>query len=250
LIRLRHEVEQLPAGDPNRTGLLDSWRRLHENLLEDSLGKNPERYSDLFLYEKSRFRRGFVDQAQVEEGDFIANSGAVFHRAALQHLKINYEDNSGESWTNGWGDAAVRLLTVHLSQASLLTLDLEGILSRDRATIRALLTSPGLSRLTHLNLECCEIDDGMLEVLAASPYLSNLRALNLWDNPITDRGLEALLASSTLRSLRTVDLGSRSEWEISEDIYEECQKRFGASTPYSQWAERWEGPDSDDSRGR
>ncbi len=179
-----------------------------------------------FVFEEYHFHRGCVERVHMDENTFLIGAEGLFAATLPRHLKISYEDNSGESYTNGWGDATARLLGRWLHRTSLLTLDLCGIVFRKPGPIRALLTSPHLARLEVLNLECCNLDDDTVRALAASPHLTRLRALNLIDNPITDNAVDALLDAPVLEGLTTLELGSNGEHTISEDGYARWQERF------------------------
>ncbi len=220
---LHQELERLPSEDSRRPELERQWREWNQEypLREPALAWFlPE------IFREHQFQRGFVELVHVDEFDFLTCAAGLFAATLPRHLKISYGDDHGESCTNGWGDATARLLLAWLPRTSLLTLDLCGIFFAENEPINTLLRSPQMSRLTTLNLECCNLDDDSVRILAASPQLGHLRSLNLLDNAITDVAVDALLDSPFLRELRTVRLGSNTEDTISEEGYERCEERF------------------------
>ncbi len=66
---------------------------------------------------------------------------------------------------------------------------------------------PGLSRITHLNLDHNDIRSKGALALARSPHTGNLRVLSLRQNPIRSAGLQAL-AAGNFPGLRELHLGS------------------------------------------
>jgi hypothetical protein len=71
----------------------------------------------------------------------------------------------------------------------------------------ALLSSPILQNLTHLDLANANIDEVLVyTTIATSPYLSNLVSLDLSGNQITAEGIAALAASTTLTNLTRLNV--------------------------------------------
>src|SRR5262249_42540424 len=107
------------------------------------------------------------------------------------------------------------------------------------AGVRRLLTSPLAGRLTHLGLNDCRIDDGVLEAIANAPALSHLRALGLQgDSREWERGLRALAFSPYLPARGGVSLLYPP---AEKDIAEAFRTRFPADTwAYRQFSPDWE----------
>jgi Leucine-rich repeat (LRR) protein len=71
----------------------------------------------------------------------------------------------------------------------------------------ALLSSPVVQNLTHLDLLVVEFDDPMVHsTIATSPFLSNLVSLNLKRHKIEPDAIAALAASTTLLNLTSLNL--------------------------------------------
>jgi uncharacterized protein (TIGR02996 family) len=72
--------------------------------------------------------------------------------------------------------------------------------------IERLHACPLLSRVVHLDLQCCELTDGDVEELARAPWTSELRELVLASGLITDAGVMALAGSPVCSNLTFLDL--------------------------------------------
>jgi uncharacterized protein (TIGR02996 family) len=77
----------------------------------------------------------------------------------------------------------------------------------DAGGVQALAASPGLARLTYLDLGRNGIGAAGARALAASPHLARLTRLRLSSNQIGDAGVRALAASPGLARLTYLDLG-------------------------------------------
>ena len=70
-----------------------------------------------------------------------------------------------------------------------------------RAGVRAVVTSPHLGSLTHLQLRCCDGGDATVEDVVASGVLKRLRVLDLRHGNVTDAGARTLAACPDARGL-------------------------------------------------
>src|SRR5262249_36517815 len=70
----------------------------------------------------------------------------------------------------------------------------------------ALVRSPNLPGLQHLQLCLTELGDKGMEVLVKSGILKRLKTLNLHGGTVTDKGARALAASPDLRNLENLKL--------------------------------------------
>src|SRR5262249_29914364 len=75
-----------------------------------------------------------------------------------------------------------------------------------RTNVRAVLTSPHLRSLTHLQLRACDGGDGTIEDVVASGVLDRLRVLDLRHGYVTDRGARLLADCPYARRLELLDL--------------------------------------------
>jgi uncharacterized protein (TIGR02996 family) len=75
-----------------------------------------------------------------------------------------------------------------------------------RAGVRAVVTSPHLTSLTHLQLRCCDGGDGMIEDVVGSGVLKRLKMLDLRHGHVTDQGARLLASCPDARNLEVLDL--------------------------------------------
>jgi uncharacterized protein (TIGR02996 family) len=75
-----------------------------------------------------------------------------------------------------------------------------------RDNVRAVLTSPHLRSLTHLQLRCCSGGDAMVQDIASSGILNRLEVLDLRHGLITDQGAKSLAQCPETRNLELLDL--------------------------------------------
>jgi uncharacterized protein (TIGR02996 family) len=75
-----------------------------------------------------------------------------------------------------------------------------------RAGVRAVVTSPYLTALTHLQLRCCDGGDPMIGDIVASGVLKRLKVLDLRHGHVSDEGARRLAGSPELRHLELLDL--------------------------------------------
>jgi uncharacterized protein (TIGR02996 family) len=75
-----------------------------------------------------------------------------------------------------------------------------------RAGVRAVVTSPHLTSLTHLQLRCCDGGDEMVADVVASGVLKRLKMLDLRHGHVTDEGARLLAGCPDARGLEVLDL--------------------------------------------
>jgi hypothetical protein len=75
-----------------------------------------------------------------------------------------------------------------------------------QAHIRAVVTSPYLTSLTHLQLRCSNGGDAMIEDVIASGVLKRLKMLDLRHGHVTDAGARMLAACPEAKNLEVLDL--------------------------------------------
>src|SRR5439155_8290045 len=76
----------------------------------------------------------------------------------------------------------------------------------NRARLRAVVRSPHLTSLTHLQLRCCDAGDAGVEEVISSGVLKRLKMLDLRHGYVTDAGARALAACPDARNLELLDL--------------------------------------------
>jgi uncharacterized protein (TIGR02996 family) len=79
-------------------------------------------------------------------------------------------------------------------------------MSINRTNVRAILISPHLLSLTHLELRCCDGGDGMIEDIVSSGILKRLRFLDLRHGHVTDKGARMLASCPDTKNLEVLDL--------------------------------------------
>ena len=137
-----------------------------------------------------------ASHADDEDVDALAHCRALSN---LHHLDI-----SG-TWVTPGG---IGELLGSTELASLREIIAAGMDSKVRDSGAARLAGhPGLSRITHLNLDHNDIRSKGALALARSPHTGNLRVLSLRQNPIRSAGLQAL-AAGNFPGLRELHLGS------------------------------------------
>jgi Leucine Rich repeat len=72
--------------------------------------------------------------------------------------------------------------------------------------VKALVNSPHLPALTHLQIRLCDMGDKGAKTIAASGILKRLKVLDLQHGCVTDEGARVLAASPDLKNLELLDL--------------------------------------------
>jgi uncharacterized protein (TIGR02996 family) len=169
-IRVQVELARLPQDDAlgavTRRGELEARERALLRRRERGwLGPLRKRAK------KWKFRRGFVEEVEVEAGDFLAHAAAILALAPVRRVDLH----------RGWGPV--------------------------EATLRRLAACDGLARLAGVRLAFGykESSDSTLQALASlPPLLERLEALHAMGGSISEAGLAAVVCSPRLRRLRTL----------------------------------------------
>ncbi len=144
--------------------------------------------------EEVRFHRGFPREVWVN---------GVQELIASRILKADTNTLTGLGVTN-LGDQLPALLS-HPGIARLTRLDVESNCIGE-AGAEAIAASPRLAHLTMINLWNNDIGNAGAIAIAASPHLVRLTTLDLWNNGIGSVGAEAIAASPYLKNLTTLNL--------------------------------------------
>ncbi len=172
------------------------------------------------LVRNGKFRRGFLEAAEVRPLDIVARGDELFRAAPLRYVRL----------AGRFGEPALRALAAspHLArvrglEVSRLTAAGAGVLAGSpylrglkelyvffcdlgAEGARALAGSPHLSGLTTLRLPLCDIGPAGAAALAASPHLARLERLDLQSNEIRTEGVRALARSPHLTNLTDLHL--------------------------------------------
>jgi uncharacterized protein (TIGR02996 family) len=140
------------------------------------------------------FRRGFIDEIQVEKQAFPAVAEALFRRHPVRRVRL-YGGREGLH-----ARASFALALAYCPQLDRLrSLDLSGnFLGSDG--VRALAVSPYLTRLRDLDLSHSRIGDAGARALAESDLLPRLVRLDLSGNDIGPAGVRALEQALEVRA--------------------------------------------------
>jgi hypothetical protein len=76
----------------------------------------------------------------------------------------------------------------------------------NRENVRAVVTSPHLTSLTHLQLRCCNGGDPMIADIVASGLLKRLKFLDLRHGHVSNEGARLLASCPDTRNLEVLDL--------------------------------------------
>jgi uncharacterized protein (TIGR02996 family) len=139
------------------------------------------------------FRRGFVEEANVEAREFLKHADLLFAAAPLRHIHLL---SIGD-------DLQGVLQCPYLSRLSALTIHAS---YKREALARAVMKSEFFTGLKRLYLTRNRFEDDAAQHLAVSPVLSNLEELDLGDNELGETSALALASSPHLGSLRSLEL--------------------------------------------
>jgi uncharacterized protein (TIGR02996 family) len=235
-IRVQCSLARLAAGEPRRPDLLRREADLLAVHERDWLGD---------LYDRVvrwRFRRGFVEEVEVEPGRFFAEGAGLFERAPVRHVRFcadggRLPDDSTlrtlaaspllarlrgvkiPRLDDGLTAHGVRALAASPHAASLRALALPnfpgltdlGLDGLGPEGARVLAEAPHLGGVTSLELAGNRIGDEGVRFLAASPHLTRLAELNLSCNDLTDEAVHALAGSPNGAALNSLDLSINND---------------------------------------
>jgi uncharacterized protein (TIGR02996 family) len=166
------------------------------------------------------FRRGFVDELNVEAKQFLLSAREIFAAAPLQHVHLIDVGDSLPAVMQSPYMSWLAALTVHaqhtgepLARAVARSEQLAGVkrlaLTKNRLgddAAEQLARSPNLANLEELDLSENEIGESGARAIAASPHWSKLRRLELRENKLGPVGAEAVAGSDRLASLHYLGL--------------------------------------------
>ena len=211
-IRVQIALAGLKPNDPRREALIVAERALLEQHHQD--WEAPLRRLATGLV----FRRGFVEELNVDARDFVRYAHELFAAGPIRHLHLlNLGGHLPEVLASPY-IGRLRALTIFaqyagepLARALARANNLSGLrgleLQRNRlgdAGVSHLAGSAVFANLEELNLANNELTDGAARSLAASPHLAKLRRLDLRDNAIGPPGALALAGAENLAALRRV----------------------------------------------
>lgn len=167
------------------------------------------------------FRRGFVEEVNVDAQNLLRHANELFAAGPLRHIHLLDIDSrmlpavlqcpflsrlsALTIHASYVGEALARAVARSEHLANLKRLDL----SRNRFGPEAasyLASSAALARLEELRLGDNEFGESGARALAASPHLGSLRVLELRGNRVGPAGAEALAASERLAALERLGL--------------------------------------------
>jgi uncharacterized protein (TIGR02996 family) len=171
------------------------------------------------------FRRGFLDEVDMDTRAFLEHAPALFHAAPVRCLRarntgrlvrklancpllarlrqLSFAGGLGSGCALGEHGLEVLARSPHLHSLRVLvlpeyTVDLEGV--------RALAAAPALAGLVHLRLSDNSFGDLGLQAILASPHFGNLRHLYVEGCGISNTGMDSLARSGLISQLETLAL--------------------------------------------
>jgi uncharacterized protein (TIGR02996 family) len=167
-----------------------------------------------------QFRRGFVEEVNVDTKKFVRHAHELFDVSPLRHIHLLEVPGNFTAALQCHYLSRLNALTIHgthigapLAQAVGRSSHLANLkvlhLSRNRFeddSAEHLAASTILANLVELNLWGNELGETGARALAASPYMSTIRILELHENRLGPTGAEALATSERMGSLRILGL--------------------------------------------
>jgi uncharacterized protein (TIGR02996 family) len=186
-IRVQLALAELPDGDPARRRL-----QAEEQTLLDA---HRDEWEAPFrgLATGFVFRRGFVEELNVEARQFLRAAGELFAASPVRHVHLLDVSDS----------LPAVLQSPYLGRLSALTVHGQHV---GEPLARAVARSEYLSGLRKLALTRNRLGDDAAGQLALAPNLANLEELDLGENEIGETGARALAASPHLGKLRVLDV--------------------------------------------
>ncbi|MFO1463120.1 MAG: HEAT repeat domain-containing protein [bacterium] len=211
LQRLKDELLQLQATNPNNPAIRECWTVLADYL--QTQGNPMGEWIALKLKQREYIAQEAKDLLPPIEAELQAIRNHLEHRIQVlakdKDLHLHFDPEIGFilQWQGVSEDPSQSITKVLASKYGSLiqSLDLQYTRLGDEG-IRALAASKYLSNITHLNLGLNKIGDDGLRAIAASKHLRNLVDLNLSGNFFGIDGLKALAASENLRKLSSLTL--------------------------------------------
>jgi uncharacterized protein (TIGR02996 family) len=189
------ELESAAAGDrpprPEREKLKADLSDRERSLLdahEETWTAPFRRYAT-----RPRFRRGFVEEANVDAHNFVRHAGELFDAGPMRHIRLLDIGGTLPDVLQNPLLSRLSALTIHASHAG-------------EPLARAVARSEYLTGLRRLDLSRNRFEQDAAAHLAASAALSGLEELDLRENELGEAGARALAASRHLRALRVLEL--------------------------------------------
>ncbi|MDB5309399.1 MAG: hypothetical protein JWO38_3601 [Gemmataceae bacterium] len=186
-IRVQVALAGLPDDDPRRGGLLVAERELLDAHRDEWEGPFRRLATGLV------FRRGFVDEVNVDARQYLRHAHELFAAGPIRHIHL----------LNAGGSIGAVMQSPYLSRLRALTVFAA---HAGDALARAVTRSPHLAELRVLHLGRNRLGDDAAEYLAGSPALGNLEELDLSENELGETGGRTLAASPHLANLRELEM--------------------------------------------
>jgi uncharacterized protein (TIGR02996 family) len=145
------------------------------------------------LAKRPRFRRGFVEEVNVDARDFAHRAHELFAAGPLRHVYLLDVGDALPAALQCPLLSRLSALTIHASHAG-------------EPLARAVARSEFLAGLKRLDLSRNRFDHGAAEHLAAAATFARLEELDLRENELGESGARALAASPHFGSVRTLEL--------------------------------------------
>jgi uncharacterized protein (TIGR02996 family) len=179
-IRVQCRLAALDADEPQRREL----RRREYELLADHWGE----WAGPLVgrVHRWRFRRGFVEQVEMEVGQFLKESRWLLEFAPIEELHVPFPKLE---------DVRALVASRYIGRIRRLNLDHAGL---GDSGAELLAEAPRLDRLTDLSLRFNDLGTDGLADLARSPHLQSLRSLDVTANDLRDGAFGELVAACRL----------------------------------------------------
>jgi Ran GTPase-activating protein (RanGAP) involved in mRNA processing and transport len=187
-IRINHDLDTLPAGDPAREALDSRW------------GELIEQHGKTWLAPLRRFRlepsiaghffpslwmnHGLVDTVNIDLPGILPEKADQLFLGTPGLRVLEFHNIHTEAGIAGWKD------------------------THYEPDVPAIMQVPQLTQIGVIKVSSLQLKASDLKAIATSPYLENLRELNLSYNSFGPEGAQALAVSDTLKSLRVLQLRS------------------------------------------
>jgi hypothetical protein len=136
------------------------------------------------------FRRGFVEEVELEAEEFLAHAHTLFAATPIRVLTLVSPGRLMRRIAALPGLARLRALTLKGTEAI-------------TPAVKAVAYSPHLTWLTSLTLRNCGVGPAAAWALANGPTLASVGRLDLGNNALRDEGVIALTTSPRLANLDT-----------------------------------------------
>jgi uncharacterized protein (TIGR02996 family) len=211
LIRVQCELFRLPPDDPRRPVLEARLRELLDRNLEAWVAPLRGLGADSSRYTHGWFRRGFVEEVEMEATRFLTSAPALFAAApvlsglCLQYVREHLPSLGACPWLGRV--SRLKFMPEPAGMWALRHAELED------AALEAFFASPHLYRVADLDLSFHLVHLGGVRALAGAASLKALQDLNLCSCiDVRAAGAAALASSPNLACLERLDLGDSATW--------------------------------------